>query len=250
MTGSLVALLRASAAVAALVLAVASQGDALVVAALLAVAAWRPFPALAIGAGLVAASWRWGSTSLEAIAGAQAVLGPAGLVGSSTAAASAWLAGLAVLLAAVPLRLVAREPAVVTSRRGRLVAAPADPAVRAGGADRAGPVLAALAAGAAAAVVVAGPAAGRDGWIRVVATMAAIVVALFVGRLRARWAAAIDVAALVAGAAALGLAAGDAPAWPGTVDITALGTGAAIAAAVALGAAVALRAAAMRPRRA
>ncbi len=226
----------------------------LVLAALLGAAAWRPLPAVAVAAALVATSWRWGSTSLEAVAGAQAVLGPAGLVGPSTAAASSWLAALALVLAAVPLRLVAGEPAGATPTRGRLLAAPARPAAppaRRGVADRAGRSLAALAAGAAAVVVVAGPAAERDVWIRVLATVTAIGAALLVGRLRARWAAAIDVAALAAGAAALGLAAADGPGWSGPVDTAARGSGAANAAALSVGAAVVVRAAAaLGPRRA
>jgi hypothetical protein len=52
---------------------------------------------------LAAALLRWGSPALGAIAGAQAVLGPAGWTGSSTAVASAWLGALALVLAAVSL---------------------------------------------------------------------------------------------------------------------------------------------------
>lgn len=44
-------------------------------------------------------AWRWGTGSLDAVAGAQAVLGPGLLVGPVVAAASTWLAAGALLLA-------------------------------------------------------------------------------------------------------------------------------------------------------
>ena len=56
-------------------------------------------------AGLAFAA-RWGTTSLDAISGAQAVLGPAGVVGPPLAAASAWC-GAAALVLAVPGRWAA-----------------------------------------------------------------------------------------------------------------------------------------------
>ena len=77
-------------------------------AALLALAAWRPLPAVAIVTALVATAWRWSSTALEDIAGAQAVLGPAGVVDPPAAAAAAWLGAVAVLLATPDLRIRAR----------------------------------------------------------------------------------------------------------------------------------------------
>lgn len=81
--------IRLGAAAAALLLAVLSRGDVLVLAAMLALLTWRPLPVVALVPALVAGGWRWGSTSLEAISGAQAVLGPAGTVGPTAAAVSA-----------------------------------------------------------------------------------------------------------------------------------------------------------------
>ncbi|MFL6204248.1 MAG: hypothetical protein ACJ739_02775, partial [Acidimicrobiales bacterium] len=91
--------LRAAALVAALVLALLSRGDVIVLAALLAVGAWSPLPAIAVVTALLAAAWRWSSTALEDIAGAQAVLGPAGVVDPPTHAAAAWLGAVAIVLA-------------------------------------------------------------------------------------------------------------------------------------------------------
>ena len=51
------------------------------------------------GLALTAAGLRWSTTSLAAVAGAQAVLGPAVAVGSAVEAASAATAGAAALLA-------------------------------------------------------------------------------------------------------------------------------------------------------
>lgn len=47
---------------------------------------------------------RWGSPSLAAVAGGQAVLGPAIVVGSLASAASAWLAAAAIVVATPRLR--------------------------------------------------------------------------------------------------------------------------------------------------
>jgi hypothetical protein len=88
---------------AALALAVTSRGDVVVLALLLAFGAGNRVCALASSAGLAAALVRWGSPGLGAIAGAQAVLGPAGWTGSSFAVASAWLGALALVLAAESL---------------------------------------------------------------------------------------------------------------------------------------------------
>lgn len=200
--------LQTAAAAAAVVLAVTSRGDALGLAVLLAVVAWRPVAAAAAGAALVAASWRWGSTSLEAIAGAQAVLGPAGLVGPHRAAVASWLAAGAVVLAS--------------------------PAGRFG---RVGSALPALASGTAAAVVVAGPAPGGDVWIRVVAAVLATALAAGAGwcRTRAdRVPIVLDAVAVAAALGALALVSSTAPDWWGTVDGTAVAAGAATALAVAL----------------
>ena len=101
MTSAHLERVRSAAAVAALVLAILSRGDALVLGALLVVVAWH-LPALAVIPALLAASWRWGSTSLDALAGAQAVLGPAGFVGPTAAAAGSWLAAVANVLSPPP----------------------------------------------------------------------------------------------------------------------------------------------------
>lgn len=217
--------LRTAAAAAALVLAVTSRGDALGLAVLLAVVAWRPLAAAAAGAALVAVSWRWGSTSLEAIAGAQAVLGPAGVVGPTRAAVGAWLAAGAIVLCA------SSWATDVVGGRGARSAR--------GGAPNLGrrtlALLPVAAGGAAAAVVVAGPAPGGDVWVRVLATLLAMAVALGVVWCRAhgdRVALVLDGLALASGAAALVLVGTDAPAWSGTVDSHAAAHGAATALAV------------------
>jgi hypothetical protein len=91
-------LIRAAAA-AALVLAVTSRGELAVLALLLVLPDVSLTSVVALLGAVVASSWRWGTTSLEALAGAQAVLGPAGGVGPAGAAAGSWLAALALLLA-------------------------------------------------------------------------------------------------------------------------------------------------------
>lgn len=205
-------LIRVAAAAAAAVLAVTSTGDAFVLAAALGVAAWRPAPALAAGAALAAASWRWGSSSLEAVAGAQAVLGPAGWVGPPMAAAGCWLGAVA---------LVAATPGIPASApRG----------------------MAAAASGAAAAVVVAGPAPGGDLWVRVVGSGVAAGLALVLawGRTRSSRARVIlDGVALVAGVAALVAVGRDAGGWAGTVSSDAILEGLAVAVAASAVAVVA-----------
>ncbi|MEY2434686.1 MAG: hypothetical protein QOC92_4411 [Acidimicrobiaceae bacterium] len=94
---------RAALLVAAFALAVLSRGDVIVLALLLGFGAGRRMSGLASAAALLAALVRWGSPSLGAIAGAQAVLGPAGWTGSAAAVASAWFAAVALVLAATPL---------------------------------------------------------------------------------------------------------------------------------------------------
>ena len=242
--------LRTAAAAAALVLAVTSRGDALGLAVLLAVVAWRPVAAAAVGLALVATSWRWGSTSLEAIAGAQTVLGPAGVVEPTSAAAASWLAAGAIVLAAAPHGLQvggtsARQPRVDASNLGtasgdRHVGVRSERPGRAGAPNLLGSlasVLRAGASGAAAAVVVAGPAPGGDVWVRVLAGVVGAALASGVGALRGRdgrlpWMA--DGLALVAGLGALVAVAPEAPTWSGTVDAEAVGYGAATAIAVSV----------------
>jgi len=221
-------LVRHAAVAAALALATLSRGDALVLAVLLVIAAWRPV-ALAVVPALVASSWRWGSSSLEALAGAQTVLGPAGLVGPPAAAATSWLAGLAILL------VLAGRPSAPNLPRGAAL-------------------LAVLATGATLAAVVAGPGGGGAVWIRVGAGAVATVGAVAVARIRdrlVRAGRALDAAAALAAVAALVLASRAAPPWGGTIDAAAIGQGIAVAAAVALLVLVGPRTfAAMRDRRA
>ena len=92
--------LRAAALAAALVLAAAVAGRrARAGRSCSRVGAWRPLPAVAIVSALAATAWRWSSTALEDIAGAQAVLGPAGRRRPAAAAVAAWLGALAIVLA-------------------------------------------------------------------------------------------------------------------------------------------------------
>lgn len=125
---------------------------------------------------------RWGTASLGAVAGAQSVLGPGGVVGPAAAAAAAWLAAAALLLASPPSGADGDEPASVTgdgrdrpSRRGgglrRLVPAPAA-------------LVVGLAIGPAAAVAVAGPQYGTGLALRVGATAAAVALAAGIASLR------------------------------------------------------------------
>ena len=217
MTGSSVALARAAAATAALVLAVLSRGDAVVLAALLAVTAWR-VPALVLLPATIAATWRFGSTSLEALAGAQAVLGPAGLVDPVRAAAASWCAAAAVVLSVGTVRGAARDRRVdVTS------------------------VVAVAASGATAAALVAGPSLGGAWWWRVLAAIAASGLAVLVRRLRPRFGRPIDVAAVVTGLAPVPLLVGVAPGWSGTLDTSALRAGLLLALATAVLVAAAAR---------
>lgn len=240
MTSPSLEVLRTAAAAAAVVLAVLARGDVLVLGALLCMVAWRP-PALAVLPALVAASWRWGSTSLDALAGAQAVLGPAGFVGPTAAAGASWLAAIAILLSIAPTHVGGmRGPARTTAAPNHLLARLT---TRVGGMR--GParataapnlLLSGAAAGAAAAVVVAAPAAGGGLWIRVLAIVAASGAALLIGRARTSRPTVtrvLDVLAALTSVAALATVTRDAPAWAGTVDLRAGGEAVAIALAVA-----------------
>jgi hypothetical protein len=81
---------------------------------------------------------RWGTTSMPALAGLQAVLGPAGITGEVLGVASSWLAAAAIVVAAAGVRhRVAAVPLGLLA--GLLVAGPAvtgasDAAVRGVGA--------------------------------------------------------------------------------------------------------------------
>jgi hypothetical protein len=188
-------LVRTGAAVAALLLAALSRGDVLVLAVLLGVALWR-LPGLAVVPALVASAWRWGSTSLDALAGAQAVLGPAGTVGPGRAAAGAWLAAAALVLSAPAAGRGAGTPARAVGVTG----------------------LVTVALGTAAAAVVAGPSLDGPWGIRVAATAVAIGLAFAVGRVRPRMEQLVDALPVVAGLGAVLAVAGDAPRWAGTID--------------------------------
>ncbi len=219
--------LRAAALTAALLLALLSRGDVIVLAAVLGLGAWRPLPAAAVVSTLAATAWRWSSTSLEDIAGAQAVLGPAGVVDPTSAAAAAWLGAVAIVLATpnlVEAWLFERAHA------GALSTAP--PRWLRRGLEWLPP----LAAGASAAVVVAGPPPGGDLWARVVAGVIAVVVArLVAGRRRV-----LDRHLVLDGAAALlGLGsivavAIDGPPLDDVLDVGALVEGLVLALAVGL----------------
>ena len=164
--GSLAALgpLRLSAAAAAAVLALSSTGHIVVLVAAVAVAVARPMAVGAVALAAFATVERWGTTSLDAVAGAQSVLGPGGLVGPTAAAASAWCAAAAFVLASSWVDGDGEDPA-----RGRV---------------RPAAVVLALATGPAAAVVVAGPHFAADLPVRLGATVAAVVVAAVAGSCR------------------------------------------------------------------
>lgn len=229
MSASRLGLLRGGAAAAAIVLAVISEGDTIVLGLLLAAAVGRPV-GLAVVPALVAASWRFASTSLGALAGAQAVLGPAGLVGPVSGAAASWSAA-AVLVLVTPAGGVGVGAGARSDGRPRWRRA-----------SIAAPGLATVALGVAAGQVVAGPSFGADWLVRVGAAVLGVAVAVAVGSIRAgreRW---LDGAALVAALAAVVLATAGAPTWSGTVDTSAARTGALVAIAVVGAAAVGARA--------
>ena len=208
--------LRAAALAAALVLATLSRGDVIVLALLLVVGAWRPVAAVAVVGAMTGTAWRWGSTALEDISGAQAVLGPAGWVEPTSAAAAAWLGALALVLVVPDLATARGRDA---GRDGRLVAA----------------VLAWLppvAFAAAAALVVAGSSVGGDVAWRVVAAGVGVVLAAALARwVPARFRGLREAVGALAGLVSLGLVGIDAPPLDGIVDVDALLEGVAIGAA-------------------
>jgi len=127
----------------------------------------------AVGAVLfagIAVLQRWGTPSLDAVAGAQSVLGPGGVVGPQAAAASAWFAAAALVLATPrPGGDEADPPPASHGKRRRL---------------KAGTLVPALALGAAAAAAVAGPDVGSDILLRLGATAVAVLLATVVSSLR------------------------------------------------------------------
>jgi hypothetical protein len=131
-------------------MAVSATGDALALGVLLGLAALDAVAgAIGVLVGLAVAG-RWGSTALAALAGGQAVVGPAAWSGRPGLVASSWAAAFALVLAC----------------------------------GRGWPH--ALAFGTAAALVLAGPAAGRSPigalGLRVVATVAAVAACRAVSR--------------------------------------------------------------------
>lgn len=75
-----------------------SSGEVVLLGALMAVAGGTPGGAGTVVLALVAVALRWGETSLDAISGAQSVLGAGGVVGPALAAASSWCAAAALVL--------------------------------------------------------------------------------------------------------------------------------------------------------
>jgi hypothetical protein len=169
--GSLASLgpLRLSAAGAAGVLALSSSGHVIALVVLLAVLVAHPAAVGAVLLAGIAVLQRWGSPSLDAVAGAQSVLGPGGVVGPQAAAASAWFAAAALVLATPRLAGDDAEQAPEPKRNRRRPAG--------------GTLVAALALGAAAAAVVAGPDFGSDIPLRLGATAVAVVLATMVSSL-------------------------------------------------------------------
>ena len=92
-----------AATLAAAALAVTSTGSMVLAALLVGVAARDRRSAGAALLAVVATAIRFRTATFDDLAGIQSVLGPAGTVGPVTAAASAWLAATAVVLAARPL---------------------------------------------------------------------------------------------------------------------------------------------------
>lgn len=111
-----------AAAAAATMMALGSTGDVLLLGVLLGLAA-ADYAAGAAGvlAG-IAVVGRWGTTSLAALAGGQAVLGAAGWTGSDAQVASSWLA-VGALLVVCPAALV--PAAAFGATAAALVAGPA-----------------------------------------------------------------------------------------------------------------------------
>ncbi|HEV2071801.1 MAG TPA: hypothetical protein VGR26_18615 [Acidimicrobiales bacterium] len=137
---------------------------------LLAVLVAQPAAVGAVVLAGIAVLERWGTPSLDAVAGAQSVLGPGGIVGPEAAAASAWFAALALVLASP--RLAGNDASAATPERARRRVPPG------------GALVAALALGTAAAAAVAGPDFEAGGLVRLGATAVAVLVAAVVSSLR------------------------------------------------------------------
>lgn len=184
-----------AAALAAAVLAGTSTGSMVVAALLIGVAAADRRAAGAAVLAVAATAIRFRTASFDDLAGIQSVLGPAGQVGPTTAAASAWAAAVAVLLCA-------RSGVATTTRPGA-----GRSAAILGSVPAVGP---ALACGLLAATLVAGPGPSGLG-VRVGASVAGVALALGVALTssRPRVARVLPPASLVAGVVAVVLAG-----WP------------------------------------
>lgn len=192
--------LRFGLAAATIVLACTSRGDAFVLFALVAALSTRPTAIAALAAAAVGASWRWGSSALVAWSSNQAVLGAAGFVGPTSAAAASWAAAGAVLLAAA-------HPAAGVLRREREPFAVLD-GLQAG------------AVGVVAGLVALGPSFDDNPQARVGGAVVGAGLAVGLCMLRGRVPrldGVFAVLAIVAGATSVGLVIADAPGWSGTV---------------------------------
>lgn len=141
-----VGLLALGAAVGLAVMAATSSGDTLAAGFLLGLAATDLCAGVTGVLVGVAVAGRWGAFSFSALAGGQAVVGPAGWSGTAAMVVSSWAAAAAVLL-------------VCPRRPRRSGAAAQSPARQGSGAGV--PPAGALASGLVAAALVAGPAVGR-----------------------------------------------------------------------------------------
>lgn len=145
--GGIADVLTVAAVVAAIVLLVTSTGSIVIPAGLVAWAVARRSSGVVFGAAVMAVSLRFATTNADDLAGLQSVLGAAGVIGPGVGAASAWLAGAAIVASAT--RLPVSRPDAALAR-----------------------VLPALGCGAFAAVVVAGPGPSDRLASRVAATAA------------------------------------------------------------------------------
>ncbi len=149
-------LLAVAAAAATAVLAATSTGSMVVAAVLFGIANRSRWSGLVALLATAAVAVRFASAGFDDLAGAQSVLGAAGAVGPPLAAASSWLAAGAVLLAVrgvVPRSTEPPGPAVAHTW------------------------LVAVAGGALAAAIVAGPGVD-DLWLRIASTIVATFVAV------------------------------------------------------------------------
>lgn len=184
-----------AAGLAAAVLAGTSTGSTVLAALLIGVAATDRRATGAAVLAVAATAIRFRTATFDDLAGIQSVLGPAGTVGPTTAAASAWAAAVAVVLSA--RAAVTRTPRPGVGRAAAIL-------------GRLPAVAPALGCGLLAAALVAGPGPSDLG-LRIGASVAAVVVALGVSIASSRPTVGrvVPWAALLAGVAAVVLAG-----WP------------------------------------